>query len=71
MHTFTCGHTAPEPRNMGRGKARQERLRAFFARKCCECAVSGELAHIESLTAPRYTQEQIDRRINTLRLTYR
>jgi hypothetical protein len=71
MHTFTCGHTAPEPRNMGRGKARQERIRAFFARKCCECRVQSELAHIASLTAPRLTQEQIDQRIHKLRFSYR
>lgn len=51
--TFTCEHTAPVPRNMGRGAARLARLAAYTSRPCLECRLARE-AHFEaSLTLPR------------------
>ena len=69
--TFSCGHTAAVPRNMGRGKARERRVAAFFARPCCECRVELEMAHIARLTRGKPTQEAIDVRLNKIRNTYR
>jgi hypothetical protein len=46
---YTCGHQGTEPANMGRGKARQDRLTKHFGRPCLECrrtAVATEAAKL-------------------------
>lgn len=54
---FLCGHDQQEPRNMGRGIARQVRLNEFFSRRCLDCRMKAEDAFEASLTKPR-TPEQ-------------
>ena len=54
---FLCGHTQPDPRNMGRGMRRQARLNDFFSRNCLDCRMKAEDAFEASLTRPR-TPEQ-------------
>jgi len=50
---YRCGHTADEPRNMGRGMAREHRLANFFASNCPECArlnavlFAAKLTHVD------------------------
>ena len=70
MPAFKCGHTADEPRNMGRGSARQERIRVYFNRNCCDCRVANELEHIATLTAPKFTQSEIDQRVAKIRAQF-
>jgi len=48
--TFSCKHEGPEPRNMGRGNARQVRLTSYFARPCFDCAAKLLESHIRSVT---------------------
>ena len=45
-----CGHVGFDPRNMGRGAARQRRLTEHYARLCESCALIAEAAHVDSLT---------------------
>lgn len=47
---FTCGHNFPEPRNMGRGKAREGRLKSYFARPCQDCAIQISIAYSKRFT---------------------
>ena len=54
---FTCGHSAKEPLNMGRGAAREARVTAYFDRKCLACRLLSEEAFEASLTIPR-TEEK-------------
>ena len=54
---FLCGHTQPDPRNMGRGMRRQARLNDFFSRNCLDCRMKAEDAFEASLTRQR-TPEQ-------------
>lgn len=59
----TCGHDAPEPRNMGRGQARQKRLAQYFARPCLNCKLAAIRATADTLTdtkANPLTQDQRD-----------
>lgn len=49
-HTFKCGHSAEEPRFLGRGKARERRLREYFDRVCLSCALASSEKNVRSLT---------------------
>lgn len=49
--TYTCGHSAPVPRGMGRGAAREKRLAKFFGRRCFLCACARQAATAASLRA--------------------
>lgn len=53
QRAFTCGHEHQEPRNMGRGMARERRLQAYFARVCLSCALKRVREQVQSLTDQR------------------
>jgi hypothetical protein len=48
--TFTCGHTAEVPADMGRGEARKVRVAKYFDRPCCDCAVTRATSYRLTLT---------------------
>ena len=50
---YTCGHEGHEPRNMGRGAARQRRLAEYFDRPCLACAIVQADACVRRLTDRR------------------
>jgi hypothetical protein len=73
--TFTCGHDANEPRNMGRGQARIKRLAEYFNRPCLSCASARLIDRMSELTDPRgnprpATPEQVNVRITALKSRY-
>ena len=47
---FNCSHESEEPRNMGRGAARERRLAVYFDRLCRSCAIARITASVNSLT---------------------
>ena len=50
MGKFTCGHSGDDPRNMGRGGARERRLAEYYGTACFDCRLSSAVASAHRLT---------------------
>ena len=65
---FSCGHEHQEPRNMGRGMARDRRLQEYFSRACLTCALKLVREQVQLLTDSRgnrmptdyYTRKEVE-----------
>lgn len=62
--SFSCGHEGEVPPNMGRGKAREQRLAKYFGRRCPTCqlqSIKDLAARLTRLDGTPYTAaEQAD-----------